>query len=273
MEPPTALREATVKLASGFRLHYAEAGAEHPRTLVLLHGYTDSWRSFELVMPLLAQSHRVLALDCRGHGDSAKPDGDDYSTVRLARDVAEFLDHLQVPATTLIGHSMGSFIARRMAVDFPERVENLVMVATALTGDNCNVRALARAVEAFGDQVPATFIHDFQSSCIAQPRLMPEWFFRQCLAASTKVPPHVWRAVCHGMRQIDQTYRLGTITCPTLVLGGRRDAVFSLAEQEEVVRYVPGAHGRFYRHAGHSPHWEEPGRFAEDVLEFLEGMW
>src|SRR5262245_11321468 len=107
MKPDPQIRESAMDVGWGLELHYAEVGGTRGRTLLLLHGYSDSWRSFRLVLPLLARLGRVIALDLRGHGDSPAPAGD-YSPVRLAGDVAGFMDRLGLGAVTLVGHSMGS---------------------------------------------------------------------------------------------------------------------------------------------------------------------
>jgi non-heme chloroperoxidase len=263
------IREASADLGSGVKLHYAEAGDGQDRVLVLLHGYTDSWRSFRLVLPLLARTGRVLALDLRGHGDSSAPAGD-YSTTRLARDVVEFMDRLGLGKAVLVGHSMGSFIARWVALDSPHRVDRLVLIGSAATADNVVVRGLREEVGRFDDWIPEEFVEGFQASCVHRPDLLPEWFFRSCVAGSRRTPLHVWRAALDGLLAEDQAERLGAIAHPSLIIGGRRDAVFAVAEQQDLARAMGRARLRLYRHVGHSPHWEEPGRFAEDVEDFLD---
>lgn len=167
------IRETTVDLGSGLKLHYADSGdapdlsGEPP--LVLLHGYTDSWRSFLLVLPLLSQSRRVVAVDLVGHGDSSAPAGD-YGTTRMARDTVELLDRLGIDTATLIGHSMGSFVARRVAVNDPRRVNRLVLIDSALTTNNAVLRELREEVAKLGDWIPEDFVEGFQASCLPSER-------------------------------------------------------------------------------------------------------
>ena len=108
-----------VDLADGTRLAYVEQGDTNGVPVILLHGYTDSWRSYERVLPHLPQSLRVLAVTQRGHGDSGKPDGE-YESRVFARDVANFMDTLGIERAVIVGHSMGSTVAQRFAVDYPQ---------------------------------------------------------------------------------------------------------------------------------------------------------
>ncbi|MGH8064004.1 MAG: alpha/beta fold hydrolase [Candidatus Entotheonellia bacterium] len=87
--PP--LRFTDAHLTTGVRLHYAEQGdpADHP--VILLHGYTDAWVSFSRVLPLMAPSYHVYALDQRGHGDSDRP-ASGYTMRDLAADVLAFME-------------------------------------------------------------------------------------------------------------------------------------------------------------------------------------
>ena len=128
---PVSLRESTAALAD-LDLHYVECGAGRP--VVLLHGYTDSWRSFRLVLPRLATACRCLAIDLRGHGASRYA-GDDLTLDDFAGDVIELLDQLGIGSATLVGHSMGSFIARKVALCRPDLVERLILVGSGLRSD------------------------------------------------------------------------------------------------------------------------------------------
>src|SRR5262245_25177392 len=114
-------------LDTGLQLEYIE---QHPGgnvAAVFLHGVTDSCRSFEPVFPYLPPSLRALAISQRGHGGSDHPESG-YSYRHFSKDVRGFLDALAIPRAWIVGHSMGSMVAQRFAVDHPERVVGLVLV-------------------------------------------------------------------------------------------------------------------------------------------------
>ena len=107
------VRFARIRLATGPELHYAEQGDSAGEAILFLHGWPDSWFSFSRVLPLLPHRYRAFALDQRGFGDSERP-ASGYGIDDLASDAVAFLDAVSVQQATVVGHSLGSFIARRV---------------------------------------------------------------------------------------------------------------------------------------------------------------
>ncbi|MHB8218959.1 MAG: alpha/beta fold hydrolase [Acidimicrobiales bacterium] len=129
---PVDLRHRSVMASDGGRIHVVERG-EGP-ALVLVHGVTLGFATWTPQLHSLADRHRVIAVDQRGHGQSIAGDGG-YSMERLADDLAEVLDALEVTGAVLVGHSMGGMVCQLMAVRHPDvfhrHVGGLVLVATA----------------------------------------------------------------------------------------------------------------------------------------------
>ena len=109
----SGLHFATTAVATGPRLHYAEQGDPGGAALLFIHGWPDSWFSFSRVLPLLPTAYHAYAIDLRGFGDSERP-ADSYTIDQFATDVLA-MDAVGIARATLIGHSMGTFIARRVA--------------------------------------------------------------------------------------------------------------------------------------------------------------
>lgn len=262
----TSLAPREVVLANGVRLSYVDQGPRDGDVLLMLHGYTDSSYSFSRLMPLLpADRYRILAVDQRGHGDSDRPD-DGYTIAGLAGDAVQFLDALDVAQATLIGHSMGSFVARQVAWSSPERVATLVLIGSAVTATNEGMQELRRAVHTLADPVGADFIRQFQTSTAHLP--LPDPFLDQVVADSGKVPARVWHALIDALVSDDDRDRLADVTAPVLVVCGQQDAVFSAAEHEALTAAIPGARLSLYPGTGHAAHWERPGPVARDVDRF-----
>ena len=250
----------------GRALHYVGCGSGRP--VVLLHGYTDSWYSFRLVLPALAARARCLTPDLRGHGRSAHV-GDDFSVAAFAADAAGFVEALDLGPVALVGHSMGGAVARAVALARPDLVDRLVLVGAPLRTDTPVLRDLAAEVAGFGAAVPRGFAEAFQAACVCDRGAVPGWFFDACVDASAGVLPRVWRAALAGLLADDHSARLGEIGCPALVVAGREDGFFGPAEQAEQARALPRGRLVVYDRVGHSPHWEQPERFAADVAGFL----
>lgn len=263
--PERAARFAGVRLASGLRLHYVEQGDPSHPVLLLLHGFPDSWFSFSPVLDALAATHRVIALDLPGHGDSDRP-ADAYRLPDVAADVVAFVEALGVERLSVIGHSFGSLIAQQVAVRAPARVARLVLVGSAAVPGNEVLAELRAAVREMHD-VPVEFVRDFQHSTVHRP--VDATFMERVVEISAGVPHPVWLSVMEALFADDASVPLARIVAPTLLLWGDRDGVFDRAQQEALLRGIAGASLRVYEGTGHAPHWEEPERFVRDVVAFV----
>ena len=261
-------RFATAALA-GREIGYVTAGAGRP--VVLLHGYTDSWHSYRLVLPFLSTHARCFAIDQRGHGRSRRA-GNDFSMDAFAADVVDFVIRLRLGPVTLVGHSMGSLVARKAALTCPDLVDRLVLVGAPLRVDNPGVRGMVADLAAFRNVVPRSYAEEFQAACVADRTAVPDWFFDACVDTSASMAAKTWRSVLAGILADDSADRVGQIRQPTLSIGGRDDAFFGPDEQRALVRALPRGRLLLYDGVGHCPNWERPARFAEDVSEFLAGL-
>ncbi|HET7239869.1 MAG TPA: alpha/beta hydrolase [Gemmatimonadales bacterium] len=268
-EPRLSPRFSDVTLATGVRLRYAEQGDPRGPAVVLLHGYSDSWFSWSRVLPLIPSRYHVIALDQRGHGDSDKPE-DGYAMHDFAGDVLALMDTLHFERATIVGHSMGSFVAQRIAVTAPSRVERLVLVGSAPAFRRMSgVDDFAAAVYALEDPVSQQFAREFQVSTIYQP--IPAEFLDTAVATSLRLPARVWHGIMTGMLDAPVIPELAGLGVPTLILSGDRDAVFAPAAQQALIAQLPKARSSIYAETGHAPHWERPERFAGDLVGFLGG--
>ncbi|MGH7541335.1 MAG: alpha/beta fold hydrolase [Gemmatimonadota bacterium] len=266
-EAPAPLRFGDVELSTGVRLHYAEQGGPDGPAVILLHGYSDSWFSYSRVLPLLPAGRRVFALDQRGHGDSGRP-ADGYAMRDLAADVIAFMDATRLERATIVGHSMGSFVAQQVALAAPERVERLVLVGSATTPRNIiGILELERAVEALADPVPVEFIDAFQRSTVFHP--VPEEFMERAIAESRKLPARVWQAIMDGLLVTDTPAGLAGRAIPTRIFWGDRDTAFPRSEQDALLALLPEAELLVYAETGHALHWERPAQFARDLTAFV----
>lgn len=259
---------AQARLSTGVGLRYVEQGTG-PETILLLHGWPDSWYSYSPVLSGLAARGRVFAIDQRGFGESDRP-ASGYAIDDFAADAAAFLDAVGVEAAAVVGHSMGSFVARRVAQLHPGRVRRLVLIGAAVSADNPVLREVADAVRDLPDLVPADFAREFAASTLHAP--IPEPFFDGLVAECRKAPAHVWRAALAGLLAFDDRSKLGSIAVPTLVVGGVHDELFSVAEQRAVTAAIPGARLTLYPDAGHCPNWEYPDRVVADIEAFIGGL-
>lgn len=265
-----SISESRVSLTSGLQLAIATQGSPSGVPVVFLHGGSDSWRSFSPLLPHLPPSVYAVALSQRGHGDSARP-ASGYRPTDFADDVAVVLDVVGVNKAVIVGHSMGTSVAQRFAVDYPERVLGLVLLAAVRTWERIpDIAELQAAVQSLTDPVDPGFVREFQLSTIVQP--VDPSFVDLVVRESLKLPARVWQAVFDDF-PADTTYeRIADIAVPTLLIWGDRDTVTTRSEQDILLATIPDARLIVYEGTGHAVHWEQPARVADDLVDFIGSL-
>jgi non-heme chloroperoxidase len=262
-----AIEFKNVDLRTGVWLRYADVGPRSGTPVLLLHGYSDSWFSFSRILDLMPPELRLIIPDQRGHGDSERP-ANGYTPEKFAEDAVALLDVLSISAATVIGHSMGSFVAQRLALLAAKRVTRLVLAGSAASADNEVVRGLVPLVQSLTDPVDPTFVREFQSSTIYRP--VPDVFFERVIAESLKLPARVWEAVLAGLLDLPILLDTAAIQCPTSIFWGDRDAIFGRSDQDELLRRIPGARLHVFTECGHDPHWEAPDEFVRELTAAIQ---
>lgn len=259
--------EKQVVLSTGVTLRYVEQGSRRGIPVIFLHGYTDSHRSFDLNLPRFPRRFHVFALDQRGHGDSSKP-ACCYEQADFAADVPAFMDAVGLERASLVGHSMGSFIAHHVAVEFPERVERLVLIGSAPTiAGNPVALELKSAVDTLTDPIDPEFVRAFQASTFFRP--IPESFLDTAVAESLKVPADIWQQALDGLLAEDHSDRLDEIDAPTLILFGDQDIFVTAAEQAVLDAEIPDSKLIVFEQTGHGTHVERPREVTRAIARFL----
>jgi pimeloyl-ACP methyl ester carboxylesterase len=259
----------SVALPTGVTLPYVAQGDPAGVPVVLLHGGTDSWRSFQPVLPYLPGSIRAFALTQRGHGDASRPMAG-YHPRDFAADVAAFLDSQGLEAAVVAGHSMGSTVALRFALDYPERTRGLVPMGTFVRykTNPVIVEFVEEVVSGLEDPIDWSVAQEFQESTLAGP-ISPS-FLKIAIAESLKAPARVWRDLFAGLLDDEHVVRLESIAAPTQLIWGDQDAFVPGSDQETLLATIAGSRLEIYRGIGHAVHWEEPARFAADLVAFVE---
>ena len=254
-----------VTLPNEHLYQYVSAGNPAGPPLLFLHGFTDSWRSVEPLLPYLVERFQVLALDQRGHGDTGAK-FDSYRLEDFAGDAIDFIVSTVGRPVTLVGHSLGSLIAQRVAALRPDLVDRLVLIGAAdTTKGHAGLEELLAAVVELPDPVPLEFAREFQFGTLHHP-IDPAQLDR-FVAESHRVPLRVWRAVLAGLLADGQVVS-DRIAAPTLILWGDHDAIFDRSAQERLRSAIPDARLVVHPDTGHAPHWERPREAAAEIIAF-----
>jgi len=260
-----------VRLSGHVEIAFSEQGAADGIPVVFIHGYADSWRSFEGVLEHLPESVHAFALSLPGHGNSSQP-ASGYGIGEFANDVGRFMDAVGLTAAVFVGGSSGGFVARRLAIEHPTRTLALVFLGSpfSLRDHPGGRQLLEESVSKLEDPVPLDFVREFQESTLAQA--VSPAFLDGVVGESAKVPARVWKATLAALLDDAAHEKLGEIRAPSLAIWGDHDATVARADQERLVAAIPGTRLLVYEGAGHSLYWEEPDRVARDIARFIEGL-
>jgi 3-oxoadipate enol-lactonase len=254
-------------------LHYSvrdpRNGNAPRRTIVLAHALGCDLTMWDDLANELAQEHRVLCYDQRGHGSSSAPTGP-YTMGELADDAARLLRELGAGPVVWIGLSLGGMVGQELALRHPELVAQLV-VANSTSGYPDEAQAIWRqridavragGIEAVADAVMARYFDDdFRA---AHPATVAR--FRRRLVTTD---PDAYIACCAAVAGVDTAARLPQIAVPTLVIAGVNDTGTPLAMSELLAERIPGARLAVVAHASHLSAIEQPREFAALVMRFL----
>ncbi len=250
--------------------------------LVFVHGLAGSWQNWLENLPEFARDHRVIALDLPGFGHSPMP-LQRISITGYAAIVDELLRTLGVPAATIVGNSMGGFVALDMALHHAQRVERLVLVAAAGVGlERAGVdravgvlRRAERLVLGYNAFIAA------RSDVASRRAGLRRQLLRMVAAHPEKLPAPL---VSEQLRangtagfldavEALTTYvvrdRLQEIDAPTLIVWGEHDRLVPVADAGRLARGIPDARSIIYADTGHVAMLERPERFNADLRAFL----
>jgi Predicted hydrolases or acyltransferases (alpha/beta hydrolase superfamily) len=261
----------TVTLSTGVTLQYAEQGDPNGVLVILLHGFPDSWYSYEPVLPHLPQSLHVYTITQRGFGNSDKP-ATGYSISNYTADVAAFIKAFNLPPVIVAGHSFGAYVTMQFAIEYPQHVRGIVLEGTiASFSDKKDMVDYNEAVVSqLQDPIDTAIILEFQRSTLVNQ--VPEAFFNGLINESKKAPAHVWRGVWEGLLTLDLRKNLKMVKKPTLIIWGDKDVWAPRSDQQLVADAIKGSKLVVYENTGHSVHWEFPEKFSKDVTKFIAGI-
>jgi pimeloyl-ACP methyl ester carboxylesterase len=243
-------------------LSHFEAGEGFP--FVLVHGFTGSKLDFSDQLNWFADQRRVIAVDQRGHGESAN--NGPYTLSTLVDDLIAFVDHLDVPQFDLLGHSMGGMVAMRATLQHPERVRSLVLMDTAsapVAGllDRSNLESLAPLIRADGCEAMLPLMRSTQPT-EAQQRgidtLGEEEHWRRIAVKLSQMDPEAFIALAQELgNHENMTSELADIGVPTTILVGEHDVPF--VEPSTAMRSaITNSQLVSIPDAGHCPQYENP---------------
>lgn len=252
-------------------LYYELHGSGPP--LLLIAGLASDSQSWLPVLSALAEQYTVMLLDNRGVGRSTQQC--EISIELMAADALALLDHLDLHKVHLVGHSMGGMVALETALRWPERVQSMVLLASAarnLNRNNLLFADWADHCEQGTDQAAwfRTILAWILTDRFFDTTEMVDAVLTYLLAYPWPQSAAAFRRQVEALARYDATDRLGQVSVPTCVMAGELDILLPLHCSEQLARQIPGAVLQVIAGAAHSIHTEQPEALVTALITWLK---
>ncbi|MCR4314913.1 MAG: alpha/beta hydrolase [Planctomycetes bacterium] len=268
-----------VKLPGGVSLAYDEHGEGDKAPIVLLHGFLLSRWVYDPVVQELASGRRVVRIDLKGHGDSEKPEPDDYSVPRLATEIADACKALGIKYPIIVGQGISAQIALAMSIGHAGDVSptGLVLLSPSLKAAPAD-SAFFKLARFLQGEVPTKGVNVPKSTMNVINRVMysAEFSKREDLIVERSlqlfdlVPTEVKTRYLREMTTFDVESRLPGVSTRTLLIHGSEDGIIPIACSHEVRMRMKNARFREMPGTGHLITWERPIEFLAIVKSFAD---
>ncbi|HTV94977.1 MAG TPA: alpha/beta hydrolase [Steroidobacteraceae bacterium] len=263
----------TVKLPSGYEMHYREAG--RGPAVVFVHGSgpgASGSSNFKQNVPQIsAAGYRCILPDLVGFGWSEKPAGIDYTLELFASTLIELLDALEIDTCALIGNSLGGAVAMRLAILQPRRVSKLVLMGPGGIESRetyFQMPGIQKMVSGFvGSGFDKPGLRRLLQLLTFDPKVVTDELVEERWNVMQTQP----KDVLARMMIPDQTPDLPKLRCPILGFWGIEDQFCPASGHEKILRACPGSRFELLSQCGHWAMVEYPALFNRHVVEFLDG--
>lgn len=252
----------------GAKINYVEAGDPAKPTVILLHGLGGSTANWMFTTPAIAANYHVIVPDQVGFGKSDKP-AIKYRVGTYVDFLDKFMSELKIEHATLVGNSLGGWVAALTAIKYPNRVDKLVLADAAgikpSSVDTSQIYALNYSTR---DELRALTPLVFYNTALFAGEAAIDQAMTARLAAGDG---NTINSLIESIRR-DEDFlngRLGSIKKPTLIIWGKQDGLIKLADGERMNREIAGSELVVLDQCGHVPQFEKAADFNKALLAFL----
>jgi len=252
----------------GAKIRYLEAGDAAKPTVILLHGLGAQAESWQLNIAALAQNYRVIAPDQIGFGKSDKPLLK-YRVGTYADFLDKFMAELKIEKASLVGNSMGGWVAGFYAIKYPAKVEKIVLAdAAGLMPKEIDFDRIYQLNNSTRDEIRANLKLIFANPALANNEALVDQFMTQRIVANDG---YTINSLIESIKRKEDFLdaRLSEIKRPTLIIWGKQDGLIPVADAERFNKGIVGSQLVVFDNCGHAPQFEKAADFNKQVLEFL----
>ncbi len=270
--------KAQLKYAAlpGSEIAYYTRGSGYP--LILLSGFGMTMKHWDpLLLNKLSENNELIIFDYRGVGNSTGHP--DKSTKEMATDIIQLMDSLKIKKANILGWSLGSFVGEIVAESYPQRVNKLILVSTALGGDQ-GIEGSTQIANAIQQNLGGSWEHVYvpflftteESKNNYLMRIRLSQFFGESPAGPDEVIDAKFAIELALSNKTDENKRnlyLSSITSSTLIISGKEDKLVPPANSERTAGYISNSKVVIIPQAGHAVLFEKASDVARLIDEFL----
>ena len=277
-------------LPDGARIHFRDEGRPDNPAIVLLHGFNGSLFNFERLVPLLANDFRLISLDLPGFGLTGATPSADYTTKGFIKAVTKLTDNLEIEKFSIAGNSMGGGVAWRYALEYPSKVEGLILLASSGVASKEDVKKFEEREKntpivwkLMDSDLLKKFLHYYTPKFFATEGLKRSVYDQQHANVDLANQFHdlvllqgsrnaILSMTMGGRRKMYGPESLSKITAPTLVIHGEEDNIIGFERSLVFKENINNSKIKIYSNVGHLPMYEEPVRTANDIIRFFQDL-
>ena len=252
----------------GAKIRYLEAGDVKNPTIILLHGLGANAESWQFNVAALATKYRVVVPDQIGFGKSDKPMLK-YRVGTYADFLDKFMSELKIEKASLVGNSLGGWIAGFYSIKYPSKVEKLVLAdAAGLMPKEIDFDRIYQLNNSTRDEIRANLKLIFANPVLQNNEALVDQSLTLRIAAGDG---YTINSLIESIKRREDFLdaRLGEIKKPTLIVWGKQDGLIPVSDGEKFNKGIAGSSLVVFDNCGHAPQFEKAADFNKQVLEFL----
>jgi pimeloyl-ACP methyl ester carboxylesterase len=263
-------------------MNVLDYGSGPGEPIIFIHGLSGCWQNWLENIPHFARDHRVIAVDLPGFGQSEMPETE-ISVSGYADTIDALMTELGIDSAQIVGNSMGGFIGAELAIQYPARVERLVLVAAAGLSVEYIRTERTQGLRHQAENVAFFYLGWIasRSHTVAARRRLRTALLLLVAAHPGKLPPALaleqvagsgkpgFSDALDAMMNYPLRDRLEKIGCPTFIVWGDKDRLVPVKDAAVFEELIPDARAVIYKDTGHITMMERPARFNADVHAFL----
>ena len=275
-------------LPDGTRIHFRDEGKLEKPVIVLLHGFNGSLFNFERLVPLLVEDFRLISIDLPGFGLTGATVLGDYTTEGFMDVITKLTKELGIEKFSIAGNSMGGGVAWRYALEYPNKVESLILLASSGVGTKEDVKRSEEREKnrpivwrLLDSKALKKFLNYYTPKFFATEALKRSVFDQKDANYEHAMQFHdlvllegsrnaILSMTMGGRRAMYGPEELSAIVAPTLVIHGEEDNIINVNRSSIFEENINNVVLKIYPKIGHLPMYEDPINTASDIKEFFQ---